>query len=143
MAAAAANASNTIEELVVTAEKRAQSLQDVPVAALSLSLNGEYGKLSEQMVVEIYDAMNERFLDLLQRSLPKVSRATLVWRLYFIVGAVLTASRQRGASMKSLSKGAVDGRNRKEMVRQLVAFAAAGFRAGEPPPERLPTSRAR
>ncbi|HEX3365424.1 TonB-dependent receptor [Phenylobacterium sp.] len=31
-AAAAAGASNTIEELVVTAEKRAQSLQDVPVA---------------------------------------------------------------------------------------------------------------
>src|SRR5205814_8248446 len=31
-AAAAAAASNTIEELVVTAEKRAQSLQDVPVA---------------------------------------------------------------------------------------------------------------
>ena len=30
-AAAAAAASNTIEELVVTAEKRAQSLQDVPV----------------------------------------------------------------------------------------------------------------
>ena len=30
--AAAAAASNTIEELVVTAEKRAQSLQDVPVA---------------------------------------------------------------------------------------------------------------
>lgn len=106
--------------------------QDIPVAALSLSLNAEYGKLSEQMIVEVYDTMNERFLELLERCLPNVSRATLVWRLYFVVGAVLTASRQRAASMKSLSKGVLDGRDRKEMVRQLVAFAAAGFQAAEP-----------
>lgn len=106
--------------------------QDIPVAALSLSLNAEYSRLSEQMVVEIYDAMNESFLSLLERCLPQVSRATLVWRLYFVVGAVLTASRQRAASMVSLSRGALDGRNRKEMVQQLIAFSAAGFRAGEP-----------
>src|SRR5215475_10471417 len=36
-AAAAAAATNTIEELVVTAEKRAQSLQDVPVAVSAFS----------------------------------------------------------------------------------------------------------
>jgi AcrR family transcriptional regulator len=106
--------------------------EDVPVAALSLSLNAEYGKLSEQMIVEVYDAMNERFLELLERCLPRVSRATLVWRLYFVVGAVLTASRQRAASLKSLSRGALDGHDRRDMVRQLVAFAAAGFRADEP-----------
>jgi AcrR family transcriptional regulator len=88
--------------------------QDVPVAALSLSLNAEYGKLSEQMVVELYDTMNERFLALLERCLPNLSRATLVWRLYFVVGAVLTASRQRAASMKSLSRGQLDGGNRKD-----------------------------
>jgi AcrR family transcriptional regulator len=108
--------------------------QEIPVAALSLSLNTEYGKLSEQMIVEVYDTMNERFLELLERCLPEVSRATLVWRLYFLVGAVLTASRQRAASMKSLSKGVLDGRNRKELVRQLVAFTAAGFRGLEPEP---------
>jgi AcrR family transcriptional regulator len=106
--------------------------QEIPVAALSLSLNTEYGKLSEQMIVQMYDTMNERFLGLLEGCLPGVSRATLVWRLYFLVGAVLTASRQRAASMKSLSKGVLDGRNRKELVRQLVAFTAAGFRALEP-----------
>src|SRR5947209_4263100 len=36
-AAAAASATNTIEELVVTAEKRAQSLQDVPVAVTAFT----------------------------------------------------------------------------------------------------------
>jgi AcrR family transcriptional regulator len=108
--------------------------QEIPVAALSLSLNTEYGKLSEQMIVEMYDTMNARFLDLLEGCLPGVSRATLVWRLYFLVGAVLTASRQRAASMKSLSGGVLDGSNRKELVRQLVAFTAAGFRALEPEP---------
>jgi hypothetical protein len=54
--------------------------------------------------------------------------------LYFLVGAVLTASRQRAASMKSLSRGVLDGSNRKELVRQLVAFTAAGFRGLEPEP---------
>src|SRR5437667_6334693 len=36
-AAAAAASTNTIEELVVTAEKRAQSLQDVPVAVTAFT----------------------------------------------------------------------------------------------------------
>lgn len=105
---------------------------EIPVAALSLSLHSDYGKLSERVIVEVYDRMNDRFLALLERCLPGVPRATLVWRLYFLVGAVLTASRQRAASMKSLSHGALDGRDRQDLVRHLVAFAAAGFRAAEP-----------
>ena len=106
--------------------------KEVPVASLSLSLNGEYGKLSEQIIVEIYDAMNEEFLLLVEMCLPNVSRATLVWRLYFLVGAVLTASRQRAASVKSLSRGAIDGESREDFIRHLVAFSAAGFKSQEP-----------
>ena len=102
-----------------------------PVAALSLSLNAEQGKLVEQLIVEIYDKVNERFLSLLETCLPNTSRATLVWRLYFLVGAVLTATRPRSRSVKSLSRGLTEARDPQELIRQLVDFACAGFRAAE------------
>ena len=110
--------------------------RESPVATLSLSLNAEQGELSEQVVVEIYDEINLRFLDLLEQCLPGVARATLVWRLYFLVGAVLTAMRPKGKSVKNLSGGMVVRQDSKELIVQLVAFTAAGFRALEPAPQK-------
>jgi AcrR family transcriptional regulator len=107
--------------------------RESPVAALSLSLNAEYGKLAEQIIVEVYDAVNHRFLSLLEQCLPGVSRPALVWRLYFLVGAVLTATRPRARSVKNLSGGLTGRQDPRELIDQLVAFAAAGFRAVEPP----------
>lgn len=100
-----------------------------PVVSLSLSLSAEYDKLSEQIVVELYDDMNEQFLRLLERCLPDVSRTTLVWRLYFLVGAALTASRPRAKSVLKLTQGMMDHQNPQELVHQMVKFASAGFMA--------------
>ena len=100
-----------------------------PVVSLSLGLSAEYDKLSEQIVVELYDDMNEQFLSLLERCLPEVSRTTLVWRLYFLVGAALTASRPRAKSVHKLTQGMIDHQNPQELVNQMVKFASAGFMA--------------
>ena len=100
-----------------------------PVVSLSLSLSAEYDKLSEQIIVELYDDMNEQFLRLLERCLPNVSRTTLVWRLYFLVGAALTASRPRAKSVLKLTQGMIDHQNPQELVHQMVKFASAGFMA--------------
>jgi AcrR family transcriptional regulator len=107
-----------------------------PVATLTLSLDAEYSRLTEQLVVEVYDEVNERFLSLLERCLLGVSRPTLVWRLYFLVGAWLMAARPHNRSAKNLSGGLLNLQDPEELIAQLVAFAAAGFRASEPPPRR-------
>lgn len=99
------------------------------VASLSLGLTAEHGKLSDQLISQVYDDINEQFLSLLQQCLPTVARATLVWRLYFLVGAVLTATRSRATSMRHLSRGTIDGTNYQELVEQLITFTSGGFRA--------------
>jgi len=107
-----------------------------PVATLSLSLDAEYSKLTEQLVVEVFDEVNERFLSLLERCLPGISRSTLVWRLWFLIGAWLMASRPHARSVKNLSRGLLNLQDPDELIAQLVGFAAAGFRAPEPPTHR-------
>ncbi|MBC7437718.1 MAG: TetR/AcrR family transcriptional regulator [Bdellovibrionales bacterium] len=118
--------------------------RESPVATLSLSLNAEHVKLAEQIIVEVYDEVNLRFLGLLEQCLPGISRPTLVWRLYFLVGAVLTATRPRAKSVKNLSGSKLNPRDPEELVDQLVAFAVAGFRAMEPDkPAPAPRARTR
>lgn len=112
--------------------EQASLSKESPVAALSLSLNAEQGKLSEQLILEVFDAINLRFLALLERCIPEVSRETLVWRLYFLVGAILTATRPHGRSVKKLTGGHMSSQDSAELIDQLVQFAAAGFRASAP-----------
>ena len=118
-----------------------KSVNASPVVSLSLTLSAEYDKLSEQIILDLYDEMNEFFLCLLERCLPQASRTSLVWRLYFLVGAALTASRPRTKSVQKLTHGIVEHQNTEEMVHQLVQFAAAGFRAldVQPPKPRKKT----
>lgn len=114
-----------------------KSLNASPVVSLSLTLSAEYDNLSEQIILDLYDEMNEAFLCLLERCLPSASRTSLVWRLYFLVGAALTASRPRAKSVQKLTHGMIDHHNVEEMVHQLVQFASAGFRAVDIAPPTL------
>lgn len=118
--------------------ENAKLLKQSAVASLSLGLTAEYGTLSDQLIAEVYDEINEQFLSLLGRCLPQITRATLVWRLYFLVGAVLTAPRPRKTSVMRLSGGLLDGTDNDELVTQLVAFTSAGFRALVPRPKKSP-----
>lgn len=80
---------------------------------------------------DVFHEVNDRFVSFLQRTLPGLPRATLVWRLYFVIGAVMMAARQRARGMARLSNGACDPRDTEAMYQQLLAFAAAGMRASE------------
>jgi AcrR family transcriptional regulator len=79
---------------------------------------------------DVFNEVNDRFVGFLQRALPDVPRATLVWRLYFLIGAVMMAARQRARGMAILSNGQCDPRDTEAMYQELLAFAVAGLRAG-------------
>ncbi|HVO16630.1 MAG TPA: TetR family transcriptional regulator [Alphaproteobacteria bacterium] len=81
---------------------------------------------------DVFNEVNDRFVGSLQQALPDVPRATLVWRLYFVIGAVMMAARQRARGMATLSHGECDPRDTEAMYRELLAFAAAGMRAEGP-----------
>lgn len=78
---------------------------------------------------DVFHDVNDRFIGFLQRALPNLPRATLVWRLYFIIGAVMMAARQRARGMATLSNGECDPRDNEALYQELVAFATAGLRA--------------
>jgi len=78
---------------------------------------------------DVFNEVNDRFVGFLQKALPDVPRSTLVWRLYFLIGAVMMAARQRARGMKTLSHGECDPRDTEAMYQELVTFAAAGLRA--------------
>jgi AcrR family transcriptional regulator len=84
---------------------------------------------SGRLAAETFEEINERFISLLEQSLPNVSRKTLVWRLYFLIGTLITAVRQRTRGMRSLSRGQCNPQSIEELHRELIDFAAAGFRA--------------
>jgi AcrR family transcriptional regulator len=98
-------------------------------AQLAIALASHDPIASRRLASDTFDKTNERFLGYLQTCLPNVPRRALVWRLYFLIGAVMTTARQRNWSMALLSRGACNSDDTEEMHRELVDFAAAGFRA--------------
>jgi AcrR family transcriptional regulator len=98
-------------------------------AKLALALASHDPVISGRLAANTFHEVNERFLDMLERTLPDVPRKALVWRLYFLIGAVMMSARQRDRGMNTLSKGECNPDDADETYRELVAFAAAGFRA--------------
>jgi AcrR family transcriptional regulator len=77
--------------------------------------------------------VSRRFQDALQRDLPELPRAELVWRLHFTVG-VMTHTMSWSKVLRDLSGGLCDVSDRDALVERIVAFAAAGFRVSAPEP---------
>jgi AcrR family transcriptional regulator len=98
-------------------------------AKLALAVVSYDQSVSGRLAADTFESVNDRFLGFLQCSLPGVPRSALVWRLYFLIGAVMMAARQRNRGMDLLSRGQCNSDSPEEMYRALVNFAAAGFRA--------------
>ena len=105
-----------------------------PISEMSLSLTVEYAELSDQMNTEIYAEVNEKLLSMLLERLPNASRRSLAWRLYFLIGSVITITRRHEAGMLRFSRGESRGEDTREMVAELISYAAAGFRAANETP---------
>jgi len=87
----------------------------------------KYAKRDSRYMQRTHDA----FIAALHSCLPDLSTETLVWRLHFVIGALVFGIRQP-ASLVALSRGCCDPNNLEAAFDQILPYAVAGFRAGNP-----------
>jgi len=71
------------------------------------------------------------FIEAFQKCLPGLSRETLMWRLHFVVGAIVFGIRVPDPLLAN-SKGMCDPGDLEATLAQILPFAEAGFRTPEP-----------
>jgi len=91
-------------------------------------LSAESSLLLEQLVAQNFDETTKSFVNALCKCLPHLTREDVFWRFHFLLGAIYyTATGPQ--RIKALSRGKCDPSNREATRKQLILFAAAGFRA--------------
>jgi AcrR family transcriptional regulator len=101
---------------------------------IRLLLQVRAGPSAETMgfFVDRVDPVVDRFVAALQRALPGLGRADLLWRYNFALGAlmqVLTDADPGLMRLKRLSAGLCDTDDEEAVIAELVAFIAGGMRA--------------
>jgi AcrR family transcriptional regulator len=82
----------------------------------------------DKLAYETYGPINEAFIDVLATCLPHLSRETLVWRFFFLIGALLEP---RLPGLRE-TMGGRDTGDVEVMLNQLEPFIVQGFRAEDP-----------
>lgn len=90
---------------------------------------GEPGDLFTRVIREQLAGTRDRYLAAFRRALPGASMEEIVWKLFFMIGSmahVLGGMHH----LEALGAGIVDTRDKRAVAERLIAFSAAGFRAG-------------
>jgi AcrR family transcriptional regulator len=82
----------------------------------------------DRLAYETYGPVNEAFIDVLATCLPHLSRETLVWRFFFLIGSLLEP---RLPGLRDTMGGRETG-DVETMLNQLESFVGQGFRAEDP-----------
>jgi len=69
-----------------------------------------------------------RFDAAFARALPDLPESERIWRLYFSIGAMVHVMNWSRV-LRPISNGVLDPSDTRALMRRMVAFAAAGFRA--------------
>jgi AcrR family transcriptional regulator len=85
-------------------------------------------KFLDRLAYETYGPVNEAFIDVLATCLPHLSRETLVWRFFFLIGALLEP---RLPGLRDTIGGRDPG-DVETMLNQLEPFIVQGFQAEDP-----------
>jgi AcrR family transcriptional regulator len=80
--------------------------------------------------------MHNAFFKALRKSLPHLSKETVIWRLHFLVGSIVFGIRFPG-SLKAISKGRCNSQDLEAVFNQIMPYAVAGFLAPEAQGESL------
>jgi AcrR family transcriptional regulator len=87
----------------------------------------------ERVFKKYLTPVSRRFQEALQRELPDLPRAELVWRLFFTGGA-MAHTMSWSQVLADVSGGLCDVSDRQAVIERIVAFAAAGFRVAAQEP---------
>jgi AcrR family transcriptional regulator len=91
-------------------------------------LHTEPGQLGEEVLSTVYDETTLAYVEAFQRLLPRLSRETLCWRLYFMMGAYRYTLLRTGR-LEAMSGGACDSGDFEKAVAEIVPFLVAGLQA--------------
>jgi AcrR family transcriptional regulator len=115
-----------LEPVLNLSEKMAQS--GIPIGAMLGRLYTEpFDKLMHGFANEMA-ATAQRFTKAFHRTLPHLSAQEVIWRLWFTIG-LMTQTIGAAPKLKMISQGACDPENRQQALRQMVAYAKAGWEA--------------
>lgn len=93
----------------------------------------ERSEVFEDIASRAFTALNLAFVDELQRCLPHLSRSTIVWRLYGLIGTMLFFDTPPAPpGILTISGGECNPANREELFRQMLPFFVQGMTAPEP-----------
>ncbi|MEM9290066.1 MAG: TetR/AcrR family transcriptional regulator [Acidobacteriota bacterium] len=88
----------------------------------------EPGLEMQRLMEGQFEVILRRFTAALHRCLPHLSAPELLWRLHFMVGAVIQVT-LNGSMICQVSEGRCDPQDVETLQRVLVTYAAAGMRA--------------
>lgn len=81
-----------------------------------------------EILVSHFEDVFSKFKDAFDSSLPHVSEEELMWRIHFLIGAMVhTWTNHSG--LESLSGGVCKLNDEEEVINRLIAFCAAGLKA--------------
>jgi hypothetical protein len=92
-------------------------------------LHTEPENLGEAVLHAVYDETTLAYVEAFQQVLPHLTRDTLCWRLYFMMGAY-RYTLLRSGRLEAMSHGTLDSADYERAVAEIVPFLVAGLSAG-------------
>lgn len=93
-------------------------------------------KVTRRIIASYFDKVAHRFGEEIGHALPRLSKAEIYWRYYFMVSTVVFSAAERSPDKKApdnrlakISGGAADTAHREELARQLIAYVVGGLSA--------------
>ena len=91
-------------------------------------MSAEGNEIARRVIADTFDDTSHAFIDAVHRELPYLSRATIVWRSQFLLGA-LYYSLVMQDRVTRLSRGEADGSDQAAAIEEIVRATVAAFKA--------------
>lgn len=121
-----------LEAFIAPALRQADAAGLPPGALMRLvsRLHAEPNEFFERMLLPLFRGVLERFVPALQRCLPGLEGAELLWCVHFAIAAIKGAIADQ-SRLEAISHGLCNARDTEGAIARLVPFVAAGMREAE------------